>query len=245
MSFKANFEVWVPAPSPHNSVTLGKFLLWVPSSVRQLSWGLQEVLSDGHNVWQIVSSKFVSAICSFLSDEWSSEKVNTSFMGVSRENEPKYLRHCVLEPKAMAHQEKPLIQILLPLNVTGHQATWLKHRQATILAPLAWTYPALLLRGHGRGKSLPALSEPPNVYVGRRERSHLLIPILFQPLPTGPDIAKNLISDHPHPLSCLEEVGKDTFYHTKGLAPKERPTLGLGGWFFFFLLFILYWSIAD
>lgn len=113
MSFKANFKVWVPAPSSHNSVTLGKFLLWVPSSVRQLSWGLQEVLSDGHNVWQIVSSEFVSAICSFLSDDRSSEKVNTSFMGVGREDEPKYLRRCVLEPKATAHQEKPLIQILL------------------------------------------------------------------------------------------------------------------------------------
>lgn len=85
--------------------------------------------------------KFISAILSFLVDEWSSEKVSTSFMDVSRDNEPKYLRHRVLEPGAMVQQEKSLIQFLLLLNVTGHQAAWLKPRRANILASLAWTSP--------------------------------------------------------------------------------------------------------
>ena len=127
------------------SITLGKFLslsFLIPKVVlTQLSWGLREVLSDGHAVWQIVSKKFISAILSFLADEWSSDKVSTSFMDVSRDNEPKYLRHCVLEPRAMVQQEKSLIQFLLLLNVTGHQATWLKPRRANILASLAWTSP--------------------------------------------------------------------------------------------------------
>lgn len=90
----------------------------------------------------------------------------------------------------MAQEEKPLIEILLPLNAAGEQVqVESTGRPPSSLFWLEFT----LRRRHRRGASPPTLSEPPNAYVEGRERSPFRIAISVPSLPARPHTAKNLI----------------------------------------------------